>query len=476
VNLSSLPDRSECPGGVSKDIANPKPGLPRAHPKFVEGSSAQKLRIKVSTTKNNTLSLWSAVIINANIIIGSGVFINTAELAKRAGLLGGLSYAIVGLILLPLILSFMKLLELYPSGGFYAFCSASIHPLAGFINTWCYFFAKLSSAALSIHIFTLLTQKTFPVLTCINPLYFDVIILALLLGLNMLNVRTGSKIQSWIMLFKLFPLFFVIGSGIFLLNSNNITPVNALWSGIPSAIPLVLYALLGFEIACAISRNLENPKVDGPRAIIISYSAVIVLFVLYQTFFYGILGTDLATQADYRGTFPLLISKFGMSTHMGTVLAHTIHLAIATSALSAAFGIIYANMWNLYSLAELGHTVVPRIVMKHNRFNIPFVCVLAQGAIMLFYLFVIYGETTTFQQLSAFGATVTYAISILGLLATLYKNNRSLLIPVLGLANCALLLSMSLYAMWITNNPIPLQLFVGIMACGILMYAVSKKS
>ncbi len=425
------------------------------------------------STKNNTISLFSAIVINTNIIIGSGVFINTAELARRAELLGGLSYFFVGLLLLPLILSFVKLIELYPSGGFYAYCSTAIHPIVGFINTWCYFFAKLSSATLSIHIFTLLLQKTFPALACIDALTFDITILGVLLGLNMLNVRTGSKIQNWIMLFKLFPLFFVIASGIFLLQGSNLTPIHQLWSGIPSTIPLVLHALLGFEIACAISRNLENPKVDGPRAIVISYSLVIVLFVLYQTIFYGILGTDLAAQADYRGAFPLLISKFGISDYARDILGHIIHLAIATSALSAAFGIIFANMWNLYSLAELGHIIAPTAIMQRNRFNIPFMCVLAQGIIMLVYLLVMSGVTTTFQQLSAFGATATYALSIMGLLVTFYRNNKSLLIPVLGLANCAILLTASLYAMWITHNTIPLQLFAGIILCGTVVYVIT---
>lgn len=410
-----------------------------------------------------------------NIIIGSGVFINTTELAHRAGLLGGLSYALVGLLLLPLIISFVKLLEFHPSGGFYSFCSASIHPIAGFINTWCYFFAKLSSATLSIHIFTLLLQKTFPALMFIDALSFDIIILALLLGLNMLNVRTGSKIQSWVMLFKLFPIFFVVVSGIFFLQGDNLTAVHQLWSGIPSTIPLVLHALLGFEVACAISRNLENPKVDGPRAIIISYSLVIALFVLYQTFFYGILGDSLAAQTDYRGAFPLLISKLGISEYMRNILGHIIHLAIATSALSAAFGIIFANMWNLYTLAELRLTIAPAEIMQRNRFNVPFMCVLVQGAIMLTYLLVMCGSTTTFQQLSAFGATITYALSIAGLLATYHQKKHSLIIPILGLINCAILLATSIYAMWFTHNLMPLQLFTGIMVCGVVMFALSKK-
>src|ERR1700761_5358226 len=134
----------------------------------------------MSIAKNNTISLFSAVIINANIIIGSGVFINTTELARRTGLLGGLNYIIVGLLLLPLILSFVKLLEIYPGGGFYTFCSISLHPIIGFFSTWCYFFAKLSSATLSIHIFTLLMQKTFPLCAGINPIVCDILILGLL--------------------------------------------------------------------------------------------------------------------------------------------------------------------------------------------------------------------------------------------------------------------------------------------------------
>lgn len=427
-------------------------------------------------SKSNTLSLWSAIIINTNIIIGSGVFINTTELAHRAGLLGGLSYALVGLLLLPLILSFVKLLELYPSGGFYSFCSTSLHPLFGFLNTWCYFFIKLSSATLSIHIFTILVQKTFPTLTCINPLTADIIILTSLVGLNMLNVQTSAKIQNWVMIFKLFPIFFVIASAILFLNSNNLTPINALWSGLPTTIPLVLHALLGFEVACAISRNIENPRVNGPRAILISYTIVILLFVLYQTFFYAILGSKLGAQANYHSAFPLLISQFGINEQLRNILGHIIHLAIATSALSAAFGIIFANMWNLYTLAELGHTITARVMMQRNRFNVPFMCVLAQGIVMFIYLLAICGATTTFQQLSAFGATATYTLSIIGLLVALYRRNKSLLIPILGLVNCALLLATSLYAMWITNNTLPLKLFLEIIACGIVMYVMAGKT
>lgn len=428
------------------------------------------------STNTNRLSLWSAIIININIIIGSGVFINTTELAKRAGLLGGLCYALVGLLLFPLILSFVRLLQLHPSGGFYSFCSKSLHPFAGFINTWCYFFAKLSSATLAIHIFTLLMQKTFPMLNFCSATVFDMGILAILLALNMLNVRTGSRIQDWLMIVKMFPLFFVVTTGLFLLQGSNLAPVHQIWSGLPSAMPLVLHALLGFEVACAISRNIENPEVNGPRSILISYGIVITLYVLYQSFFYCVLGTDLTQATNYSEAFPLLISKLGINDYGRNLFGHIIHIAIATSALSAAFGMIYANMWNLYSLAELKHTIAPTIITQRNRFDIPFMCVLVQGAVMLTYMFIMCGEQTTFQQLSAFGTTFTYMISIVGLLATLYQQKSSLILPIMGFINCLILMSASLYAMWKTNNPIPLFIFMGIIMCGTIVYNASDKN
>ena len=73
----------------------------------------------------------------------------------------------------------------------------------------------------------------------------------------------------------------------------------------------------------------------------------------------------------------LFASKFGAGELLDIYYASfripdLIYIFIATSAISAGFGIIYANMWNLYSLAELQHTVAPRILTRLNTFNVPF--------------------------------------------------------------------------------------------------------
>ncbi len=67
-------------------------------------------------------------------MLGAGLFINMNILAKKAGLVGALSYFLVGLLMLPLIVSIMQLLKIHPSGGFYTFGSKELSPFAGFVG------------------------------------------------------------------------------------------------------------------------------------------------------------------------------------------------------------------------------------------------------------------------------------------------------------------------------------------------------
>ena len=88
------------------------------------------------------LSLATAILINLNIMMGAGIFINTVELAKRAGLLGAFMYPLIGLLILPLIIAIAKLIKLHPAGGFYIFAQKEINPFVGYLSTWSYFIAK----------------------------------------------------------------------------------------------------------------------------------------------------------------------------------------------------------------------------------------------------------------------------------------------------------------------------------------------
>src|SRR3989338_10347142 len=169
------------------------------------------------TAPSKKLSLFQAIFITINIMLGTGVFVNTVMLAKTVGTLGGLLYLAAGLLMLPFSLCFAQLTTLLPVSNFYTF-GAIIHRYFGFISTWIYFIGKLASAALSIHVFISFLQKTIPVLAFFSPILLDCIVISFFVGTNLLDIKTGSKIQYLFLTTKLVPVLFAIFTGLHYVN------------------------------------------------------------------------------------------------------------------------------------------------------------------------------------------------------------------------------------------------------------------
>ena len=406
-------------------------------------------------------------------MLGVGLFINTTELASQAGILGALSYVTIGILLLPLILSIVKLLQLFPRGGFYIFGKETLGPFMGFLSAWSYFTGKLASAMLAIHIFVHLIQPLFPALAPINPLILDTVFLSLILGLNFFNVKIGSNIQVWLMVIKIAPIIFLILIGAFFLQGNHFGTPHQLWVGIPTTLPLVLHAMIGFEAACSLSSKIKDAHINAPKAVLISYGLVIGIYGLYQIIFYGVLGNTLATLPDYDAAFPAFFAQLPAIAKIQPLLGNIIHLAIATSALSGAFGMIYSNMWNLYTLAEHKHTFFPRTITWLNRHHIPIFCVLAEGVFCLLYLFVTKADQVTMQQIAALGCTVAYTMSVLALFVIHLKQKKQLLLPIFGLISCTILMSSCLMNLWQTSTA-SFNTFAIIMMLGTFMFLITK--
>src|SRR5581483_9992356 len=142
-------------------------------------------------TQDYKLSLPAAILININIMLGVGIFLNTSLLAANCGAVGFLNYLLVGLLLLPLVMSIAKLVEIHPSGGFYTFARQEMSIFAGFLSTWVYFSGKLASCSIMMYTSVLIFQKLLPALAPINPLYLDLVIISIFIGLNMYNMKAG---------------------------------------------------------------------------------------------------------------------------------------------------------------------------------------------------------------------------------------------------------------------------------------------
>ncbi len=424
-----------------------------------------------------TVSLRDAIFININIMLGIGIFINTVILAKQMGWIGGFLYLAVGLIMLPLVLSMVTLLRLYPRGNFYTFGAQEINSFAGFINTWGFFSAKLASSALMIHVPVILLQQLIPAFALSNPFCIDAVILSLFIGLNMLDVKTGGTIQAAFLGFKLIPMLFTILSGLFLFHGSYLSINHIRWKGIVTGLPLLVYTATGFESAVSLSSKIENSAKNAPKAILYSYAIVMGIATLFQLIFFGAVGPALETAVDYRTAFPSLIA---LMTPANSLLSHKIlsilYLAIASSALGGSYGLIFSNSWNLYSLAQNKHLFFSKLFTSLNKYQIPWICILAEGVLCFFYLMVTGGAQVPLQQLAVLGSTVTYTLCAGALLLAKLKRQAlpfSLWLPILGLASCALLLGTCIKGFFIEGVS-TLIAFGCILLLGSLMFWLQK--
>jgi amino acid transporter len=406
-------------------------------------------------SSHRPLSLATAVLINVNVMLGIGIFINTVELTKRAGAFGSIAYAIVGIMLLPLIISIAELIKLHPQGGFYVYAQKEISTFAGFLSAWGYFTGKLGSGAIVLHTAVRLIQHIIPWLHHIPTLVLDAFMICLFVGLNTLNMQAGGSIQKGFMVSKTIPIFFAILVGLFLFQPSFICAAPFEWAGIAPSIPLVLFATVGFEAACSISSKIKDPEKNGPRAILISYIFVICTVMLYQIMFYGALGPSLAEKNSYLEAFPALLHHlFSGHPYIAAVIGKLLHLGLAASALGGSYGTMFTNGWNLYTLGQHGHLFFGKVFTHLNRHAIPVACIIVEGIIYMTYLCISHGNQVPLQQLGALGCVLGYTFSVLALLVACWKRKYThikIWIPMLGLINCLILIGSCVRGMLISG-------------------------
>ncbi|MEJ7679209.1 MAG: amino acid permease [Segetibacter sp.] len=89
-----------------------------------------------------TLSLLDATMIVAGSMIGSGIFIVSADIVRNTGSAGWLTmvWVITGFMTITAALSYGELSAMYPkAGGQYVYLKEAYNPLIGFLYGWSFF-------------------------------------------------------------------------------------------------------------------------------------------------------------------------------------------------------------------------------------------------------------------------------------------------------------------------------------------------
>jgi APA family basic amino acid/polyamine antiporter len=221
------------------------------------------------------LGLWMTTALVAGNIIGSGVFLLPASLAKAdLGLnsLTGWLFTATGAVLLAFV--FATLSRAFPrDGGPYLYARAAFGELAGFVVAWGYWISIwVGNAAIATGGVSYLSTL-FPWVAR-TPGASVLVTLVALWSLTLVNcygVRAAGWVQSVTTVMKLLPLLAVacLGAAVVLVRRDLLVAASGpplSLGGTQAAATLTLWALLGLESATVPADKVEDPERTIPRA------------------------------------------------------------------------------------------------------------------------------------------------------------------------------------------------------------------
>ena len=207
-----------------------------------------------------SLGLMDATMIVAGSMIGSGIFIVTADITRNVGSAGWvvLVWLITGFMTLTAALSYGELSAMFPkAGGQYVYLKEAFNPLAGFLYGWS-FFAVIQTATIAAvgvafskfagYFFNILELDDKNLITSIGAFkiypaqLLSILLIILLTYSNTRGIKQGKIIQNLFTVTKLASLFGLIAFGFILAADADIW--NANWS---TGLHAVKYSAVGAE-------------------------------------------------------------------------------------------------------------------------------------------------------------------------------------------------------------------------------------
>jgi APA family basic amino acid/polyamine antiporter len=189
-----------------------------------------------TTSFKPTLGLLDATMVVAGSMIGSGIFIVSADITRNTGSAGWLMlvWIITGFMTLIAALSYAELSAMFPkAGGQYVYLKEAYNPLIGFLYGWSFFSVIQTATIAAVGVaFAKFSAYLFPVFSedavavnlgfiTISPAQLlSIFVIVLLTFINSKGVKNGKLIQTSFTLAKLISLFCLIVFGLKAANSS----------------------------------------------------------------------------------------------------------------------------------------------------------------------------------------------------------------------------------------------------------------
>ena len=271
------------------------------------------------------LSLLDGILLVAGSMIGSGIFIVSADIARNVGGAGYLllTWVIAGAMTIMAAFSYGELSGMMPkAGGQYVYLRESYNPLVGFLYGYSLFLVIQTGTIAAVAVaFAKFTGVLFPFFSEKNIVFelgilhvsraqlLAIVAIILLTYINTQGLKGGSLLQRVFTFAKLIALFGLIFVGFLFFDKNilahnfgdmwnssaRINPENAkmsLFAAIGVSMVGTLFSSITWENVTFVSGEMENPTRNVPRSMILGTILVITIYLLANIVYLGVLPID----------------------------------------------------------------------------------------------------------------------------------------------------------------------------------------
>ncbi|HQW92616.1 MAG TPA: amino acid permease [Ferruginibacter sp.] len=398
-----------------------------------------------ATTFKPTLGLLDSTMIVAGSMIGSGIFIVSADIARNVGSAGWLIavWVITGFMTLTAALSYAELSAMFPkAGGQYVYLKEAFNPLAGFLYGWSFFTVIQTATIAAVGVaFSKFSAYIFPALSEKNILFdlgflqisaaqiVAILLIALLTFINSKGIKNGTIIQTVFTTTKLLSLFGLIIFGFILAASSDIWNANwadafsmkawnagtSSWTGVAGTaiIGAIAAAMVGsifssdaWNNITFIAGEVKNPKRNIGLALFFGTGIVTLIYV--------------ATNLMYVSVLPMNEIAFAENDRVAVTASHVIFgnagtYVIAIMIMISTFGcnngliLAGARVYNAMAIDKLFFKKAATL----NRYAVPEYALWAQ--FVMASVLCLSGKYGDLLDMISFVVVLFYAITIIGI-------------------------------------------------------------
>ncbi len=405
-----------------------------------------------TTAFKPTLGLFDSTMIVAGSMIGSGIFIVSADITRNVGSAGWLIavWLITGFMTLTAALSYGELSAMFPkAGGQYVYLKEAFNPLAGFLYGWSFFAVIQTATIAAVGVaFSKFLAYIVPGLGPENMLadlgfitinagqLVSIVLITFLTYINTKGIEGGKMIQTTFTVVKLLSLFGLIIFGLLLAAKGSIWNANwtdawqmtsrngegtviggvagsAILGAIAASMVGSIFSSDAWNNVTFIAGEVKNPKRNIGLALFLGTLVVTIIYVSANLMYISVLPlNEIASAPQDR------VAVAASKAIFGDIGTYVIAVMIMISTFGCNNGLILAGARVYYTMAKDG--LFFKKTGELNKNNVPEFALWIQCIVAS--VLCLSGKYGDLLDMISFVVVMFYALTILGIF--ILRKNR----------------------------------------------------